>query len=71
MAARDRYEVAVKCSACNNEGILHISENDYPFMKKLDTKIDSVEGNISARIEGDCDIKVKCGACGYHIETKK
>ena len=71
MAARDRYEVVVKCLKCNTQGVLHISENDYPFMRKLDTEIDSVEGNISARIEGDNDIKVECRTCGCSIEVDK
>jgi hypothetical protein len=48
MAARDRYSVKLQCTQCNKKGILHLSEDDYPFMKKLRRQVDKVEGAFSA-----------------------
>jgi endogenous inhibitor of DNA gyrase (YacG/DUF329 family) len=64
MASKDRYEWEIKCPQCNASGVLHISENDYPFMRKLGRNIDSVEGNFTAEMIDDSNIKVTCGDCG-------
>ena len=67
MAARDRYEKTVSCHQCNEKGVIHISENDYPFMKRLDKSIDSVEGEFDAKISGDTHLEVTCRKCGAPI----
>ena len=64
MAARDRYTSRIKCPKCKEEGVLHISEDDYPFMKKLHRDVDKVEGNFCAAMHGEFKIKVTCKACG-------
>lgn len=64
MAARDRYTVNIACPKCGEKGVLHVSENDYPFMRRLDKTIDSVEGNFSAKMHGESDINLVCGKCG-------
>ena len=64
MAARDRYTKKTECKNCGTKGILHISEDDYPFMRKLNREIDEVEGDFSAKIRGDSDIEITCNACG-------
>jgi ribosomal protein S27E len=64
MASRDRYQWTIKCPKCENSGVLHISENDYPFMRRLDRNIDSVEGNFTAKMIDDSDAKVTCANCG-------
>lgn len=64
MASRDRFEWKIICPKCSNEGTLHVSENDYPFMKKLDRHIDSIEGNFKAEMRSDFDANVICGNCG-------
>ena len=64
MASRDRYQWTIKCPKCEKSGVLHISENDYPFMKRLDRNIDSVKGNFIAKIQDDSDASVTCGNCG-------
>lgn len=64
MASRDRYINNIVCPKCGETGMLHISENDYPFMRKLDKQVDSVEGNFTAKMSGESDIKVTCGNCG-------
>lgn len=64
MAARDRYTSKIKCPKCAEEGVLHISEDDYPFMKKLHRAVDKVEGNFNAAMHGEFEIKITCKACG-------
>lgn len=63
MAARDRYDVNVNCPKCGEKGMLQVSENDYPFMRRLDKTVDSMDGNFSAKINGDSDISLVCGNC--------
>jgi len=64
MAAKDRYDVSVTCPKCGEKGVLHISENDYPFMRRLDKEVDSVDGNFSAKVINDSDVSLICGNCG-------
>ena len=64
MAARDRYTTDIECPNCHEKGTLHISEDDYPFMKKLHRDVDRVEGRFSAGMHDEFKIAVKCRACG-------
>lgn len=64
MASRDSYEAKVICPKCKEAGILHISENDYPFMKKLGRSIDSIEGNFKAEMYDDTKMIIICDNCG-------
>ena len=43
MASRDRYSWNLACEKCGNKGVLHISEDDYPFMNKLHRAVDKVD----------------------------
>ena len=63
MAARDRYDMNVTCPKCSKKGVLHVSENDYPFMNRLDKAVDSVDGNFTVNITGESDISLTCGNC--------
>lgn len=63
MAARDRYDVNITCPKCGQKGVLHLSENDYPFMRRLDKTVDSVDGNFAAKIAGESDVSLTCGDC--------
>lgn len=65
MAARDRYTSKIKCPNCKEKGILHISEDDYPFMKKLHREVDKVDGKFNAAMEGAVNISIICNECGY------
>ena len=64
MASRDSYEKNIICPKCNEIGILHVSENDYTFMKRLDKSIDSIDGNFKAEMHDDLNINIICGNCG-------
>lgn len=65
MAARDRYTSKIECPNCHEKGILHISEDDHPYMRELHRKVDSVEGPFSATMANDENIAVYCNACGH------
>ncbi len=69
MAARDRYDINVTCQKCGEKGVLHVSENDYPFMRRLDKTIDSVDGNFTVKIIGESDVSLTCGSCDEKFTT--
>jgi len=69
MAARDRYTTPIECPKCKEKGVLHLSENDYPFMRKLNRKLDRIDGRFSATTQGDLAITVSCKACGHEFNT--
>ena len=64
MAARDRYKVEVVCPGCGSKGVLHISEDDYPFMRKLHRAVDRTEGGFTAEADHNGEVSVAC-ACGH------
>lgn len=64
MASRDRYTTKIKCPKCSGEGFLHISEDDYPFMKKLHRAVDKIEGDFTAAMHGESEIEILCKSCG-------
>jgi len=71
MAARDRYDVDIECPKCKGKGVLHMSENDYPFMRSVDRRIDQVDGNFTARIVMKTrveKIEINCGSCSETFE---
>jgi len=64
MATRDKYTRPIKCPKCDLNGILYVSENDYPFMNKLDRCIYKIDGNFSVSVNPENDvIDVKCLQC--------
>lgn len=64
MAARDKYTNDFECKKCGEQGTVKISEDDYPFMKKLHRAVDGVEGNIKAIMVGEFEIEITCQNCG-------
>jgi len=60
---RDRYTSNIKCPSCHKEGVLHISEDDHPFMKKLYRSADKIDGDFVANMQGEFDIKILCQTC--------
>ena len=69
MAARDRYAVKVECSDCGVTGRVHLSENDYPFMSRVDREIDSVDGEFSASLPDAFSVLVTCKQCGREVKS--
>jgi hypothetical protein len=66
MAARDRYTSDVTCPECGNRGVLHISEDDYPFMRNLHRSVDRVDGEFIAEVDRDNTVNVTC-KCGSKV----
>ena len=42
MAARDRYSLALKCPKCGATGTVDLSEDDHPWVKKLNREVDAI-----------------------------
>jgi len=70
MAAKDRYTKAIECPQCKAQGVLHLSENDYPFMRKIGRTLDGIDGDFSAELEDEVKIALKCGSCGSSTTLK-
>ena len=66
--ARERYNVSIACPNCGQAGALKVSENDYPFMRKLDRNVTCVEGEFDAAMVNDNDAKVICKKCGQEFK---
>jgi len=67
MAVRDRNKLQIECPECKEKGILHISEDDHPYMKSFNRAVDIVEGKFTADMKGEHDIKITCLACGHEF----
>ena len=65
MAARDRYEINIKCENCKAVGVICISDDDYAHMEKPQRKIDYVKGTFSAHVKDGVEISTVCGSCGH------
>lgn len=70
MAAKDRYTKHIECPYCKAVGVLHVSENDYPFMRLLGRSIDEIDGNFSCSLENEVTLHFTCNTCGK-ATTKK
>jgi ssDNA-binding Zn-finger/Zn-ribbon topoisomerase 1 len=68
MAARDRFTEAVTCPKCKQAGVLHISEDDYPFSPPH-RSVDEIKGNFTAAVLHGVRMRLTCGACGEQWET--
>ena len=66
MAARDRYSLSLRCPKCGKTGEAQVSEDDYPFMKKLHFTVDLVpEGfKVTKLGENAASTEISCVACG-------
>lgn len=69
MAARDRYSIDMRCESCKTACQVHLSENDYPFMRDADRRVDGVAGPIRAYME-DRDLVVECTKCSSVLSKK-
>jgi ssDNA-binding Zn-finger/Zn-ribbon topoisomerase 1 len=63
--ARERYNISTKCPKCGQEGVLRISENDYPFMRRLDRNISCVSGEFGTFMVNDFDAQITCYKCNH------
>ena len=63
--AKERYNAAIECPNCKQSGTLRVSENDYPFMRKLDRSVQCSEGDFEAKMVNESDAEVTCKKCGH------
>jgi len=63
VAAKDRYDIEVQCSKCGTQGLLNVSENDYPFMRKLDRQVRSADSDFDIKMLDDSDFDLTCKNC--------
>lgn len=69
MAARDRWEVTVKCPKCGRTGTVDVSEDDHPWMRGDTRRIDAVSEGVSADLEGHPGTVVAtCTSCNVKME---
>ena len=69
MAARDRQSSNIKCPMCEAKGVVHYSDNDYPFMRRNAREIDRVEGDFGAKLTAQERFDMTCKKCGHRFVT--
>jgi ssDNA-binding Zn-finger/Zn-ribbon topoisomerase 1 len=61
--AREWYNASIKCPNCGQSGTLEVSENDYPFMRRLDRNVMCTEGEFNAAMVNDRNANIICKKC--------
>lgn len=65
MASRDRFSFQFSCPACGQKGVIHWSENDYPFMTNNDRRLEEIDGNFFGSMIDEYDATICCKQCGH------
>jgi len=68
MAAREHYTSPIECPKCGQKGVLHLSEDDYPFMRDPRIEIDLVAGAFNAQGEEKGVVRITCRSCGERFK---
>jgi len=63
MAAKQRYTTLVVCPQCGEQGTLHVSEDDHPYMSSPRRAVDRVEGAFLASVSNHVEVQVICNKC--------
>ena len=61
--AREYFDSEIKCPNCQQHGKLKVSENDYPFMKRLARSVESIDGDFKTEMLNDSQAKITCEQC--------
>ena len=66
MAARDNWSVSLKCPKCGKAGEAEFSEDDYPFMRKSDFRVETISQGFQVRKYGGTSsaTEIICSDCG-------
>lgn len=65
----ERYDQAMTCPQCRHTGTARISENDHPFMRRLDrTVVSFPDGFEDAGASGKEDVTRVLCKCGYFFD---
>jgi hypothetical protein len=67
MAARDRFTSGIECPKCGQKGVLHISEDDHPYMRNPHRAVDKIEGEFKASVTGGVDVSITCTKCNANF----
>lgn len=70
MAARDRFEVAIACPECKQEGRLHLSEDDHPYIRAPHREVDGVDGAFNAEATDGHKVKLTCTLCNTKFDYR-
>lgn len=65
MAARDRQKINITCEGCGEKTVLGVSEDDHPYMKRLNRSVDFIEGDFTAKMLNEFDVVIHCNKCGH------
>jgi|GEM_PF-2195159 len=65
MASREYYDVNIECTKCGKKGVIEISENDYPFMKKLGRQATCKAGGFDVSMKDETRVRAICSKCGH------
>ncbi|MFT6908732.1 MAG: ribosomal protein S27E [Oleiphilaceae bacterium] len=66
--SRERYSISIECPECGQKGTCRVSENDYPFMKKLDRSISCTDDNFETSMFNDSDAQIICKNCDHKFK---
>lgn len=63
--SREYWTNEVTCPACGAKGTVDVSENDYPFMRDRDRRVDGASEGFTAFVSADGrTIQTTCVKCG-------
>jgi Zn ribbon nucleic-acid-binding protein len=68
MAARDRFTSEIICPFCNQKGVLHLSEEDHPYMRSPDRTVDKIIGNFHTSVSNGVQVSITCKECNTKFE---
>lgn len=63
MAAKERYTTPVVCPRCGEQGTLHVSKDDHPYMCSPRRAVDRVEGAFLASVSNHVDVQLIYNRC--------
>ena len=67
MAGSDRDSYNVNCPQCGQIGVLHVSEDDHPYMRNPHRNVDRIDGNFSATVQQGVEVIAFCKACNRSL----
>ena len=63
MSTREHLSYFITCLRCGNEGELHVSEDDYPFIRNSNRAVEEVDGEFTAEVIAGENVLVTCLHC--------
>lgn len=65
MAARDRFTLDLACKHCGTSGMARVSEDDHPYMRSPDFRVDSIPTDfvVTKEAERMMETEIACAHC--------